>query len=66
MQNPVLAVSAAVTKSRATENHGKSLGIQEIIRKNPSHALASYTTVLASKTPLGTSFEDVYATPSLT
>ena len=66
VQNPVLAVSAAVTKSRAEENHGNSLGIQEVTRKNPSHATTRHSTFLVIKTPLGPSFKDMYATPSLT
>lgn len=41
-QNPVLAVPAAVTKSRDKENHSYSLGIQ-VMRKNPSHAVAHST-----------------------
>lgn len=62
VQNPELAVSAALTQSRAEENHNNSLGIQEVVRKNPSHTVTTHSTFLANKTPLDTFFEDTYAT----
>lgn len=61
LQSPVLAVSAAASKSRAKENHGNSLGIQEVMRRTPSTLLQATVHFWLIRPQA-----DMYDTPHLT